>query len=240
MVGLFTILSVAFNAAHAYGALLEMTIFGLPVTLVPHVTMPIALFFGFEMLMRQIHNAIARAGVIKSLANLRAEWDQKQADMAQELAMWQDELNTLSQRMTALENEISEKTARVAELQQEISQREQTLKTMKRNITSAKIRKFIPGDLNALDRANETRAATMAQRRKELPVRLQSGWTVGDLADHFGVDLKTIQRDATALGIKMVGRGRSARMDNPGETSPLVISDDGADNFDQREIIAGV
>lgn len=119
MVALFTLLSVGFNAAHAYDVLLDLTLFGLPVTLIPHVAMPVALFFGFEMLMRQIHNAIERAGSIKRLADLNAEMVQKRSELEALLNESRAQLEHLNTEVSTLEQERNRLRSEIAELQRE-------------------------------------------------------------------------------------------------------------------------
>lgn len=237
MVGLFTVLSVAFNAAHAHNVLLQMTFSGIPVTLVPHVTMPVALFFGFEMLMRQIHNAIARSGAIQSLASLKAELEQKQAELDTELDLRRNELDRLAQKASELEAEIAHKATQVSELEQETSQLQKARRDANQATSSAKVQKFIPGDQDLLDKANETRALTMQQRRHEIRDMLQAGLTVGDLANHFQVGVKTIQRDIAALDIPLIGRGRNARMKSHLETSTFVPSGNGTGNVSLQKVM---
>ena len=153
MVGLFTVLSVAFNAAHAYDVLLGLTILGLPVTLIPHVAMPIALFFGFEMLMRQVHNAIERAGAIKRLADLNLEIEQKRSDFD---AMFNDklvELEHLNAELSNLKEEQNRLRSEIAELRR------------KKPIAEAFNLRKPNGDLN---KANATRTVAKQQALKDL------------------------------------------------------------------------
>lgn len=225
MVGLFTVLSVAFNAAHAHNVLLQMTFFGLPITLVPHVTMPVALFFGFEMLMRQVQNAIKRNGVIRSLADLRVQLDQ----VSTEVDTRQAQLQQLSQQAVQLEREIAEKAEKLTELEQDVTRLQKGQRTAKAAQIPANVRKFTPGDDQALEQANRTRAVGIQQRRREVRDRLQTGWTVGDLAEHFAVDVKTIQRDVTALDMPLIGRGKNAKVDVRQTAPALVPSPNGTE-----------
>lgn len=58
---------------------------------------------------------------------------------------------------------------------------------------------FVPGDLSALDRANEARRTDVDQRRDQVLTLYQAGKQPGDIAQELDVSVRTIRRDIQAL-----------------------------------------
>lgn len=75
----------------------------------------------------------------------------------------------------------------------ELAERE--AKRQPRPATDADRVPFVPGDLSALDKANEARLSKLKERRQMVLSLLAEGLSEDDIADRLQVSLRTIQRD---------------------------------------------
>jgi septal ring factor EnvC (AmiA/AmiB activator) len=83
--------------------------------------MPLALFFGFEMLMRQVQNGIERTGVLKSLADLQAELEAKRREAETARQQWAAEVQHHASERKELEAALTDLAARRQALTAEIA-----------------------------------------------------------------------------------------------------------------------
>lgn len=81
--------------------------------------------------------------------------------------------------------------------------RKEARKQAKKNENTA----FVPGDLAALDRANDAKRAAIAQRRDRVLDLLGQGQGPGDIAAALEVSVKTIRRDIEAVSGRTNGHG---------------------------------
>lgn len=76
--------------------------------------------------------------------------------------------------------------------------RKEARKQAKKTETSAN-EPFVPGDLAALERANETRQANVSQRREQVLTLHRAGVDRETIAGELGVSLSTVKRDLRSL-----------------------------------------
>lgn len=70
--------------------------------------------------------------------------------------------------------------------------------------------RFVPGDMNALDQANQTRQATVQHRRGQVADLLRAEHSQAEIARQLDVSESTIKRDVAALkdaGVYLNGQG---------------------------------
>lgn len=134
---------------------------------------PVALFLSFELLMGQVKHEVRRAGAIATLTELsgRVRTERESLDRLT------GELDRLEARRDALKAELS------------------GLRRQKREETSA----FVPGDRDALDRANGAKRDRIARRREQVMALVSEGLTHGEIAGRLDVSTRTIRRDIRAL-----------------------------------------
>lgn len=64
---------------------------------------------------------------------------------------------------------------------------------------SQKVPAFEPGDMNALNRANEAKQLNVTQRRERLAELMDQDMSHGQIANELGVSLSTVKRDVRAM-----------------------------------------
>lgn len=136
---------------------------------------PIALFLSFETLMSQLKSEVNRQAIVHSLDQLSAQTGD-------------------------LDNRIEDKKAQIVHLEDRIAALKEQQAALERGQFAEKSG-FAPGDLVALDQANDARQETVEQRRGQLAGLMQDNpnLTNVDLADLLGVSVSTIKGDKRAL-----------------------------------------
>lgn len=64
---------------------------------------------------------------------------------------------------------------------------------------SATVTGFVPGDLTALQMANDTRQDKIAERRQEVAALLDNGFAADVIAEQLNVSVRTIRRDLSVI-----------------------------------------
>jgi hypothetical protein len=134
---------------------------------------PLSLILGSEILRTMGHHLILQQTAVTSLTTLKAQIDTRQ-----------DELEHLTKKV--------EQAAAELTLIKEATNAESGAK--KRANES-----FIPGDLEALQKANDTRQAQIEARRAQVMVLLRENLSLSEIAARLTVSPATIRRDRTAL-----------------------------------------
>ena len=134
---------------------------------------PVSLFLSFELLMGQLKTEVKRHNLTTTLTDLA-----QQIDLAQ---------NNLAKT----EKQIVSKEGRLAELKAQIQEAA--------NGQFAGRKQFIPGDMTALAKANQTRQAKIAARRETVLTLLEANLSNQEIADKLNVSLSTIKNDRKAL-----------------------------------------
>lgn len=175
MVILFTILGIVANIGHAAHAFYVGRIDAAQLVIAIFATslFPLSVALVTHLVKRVIARDINRRSILSSLAELTARRDTLTADL--------DKLN----------GQIENKRIELNKLQAAI------------NVTNAETNHdspaFVPGDLSALDKANEAKLSKVAERRQEVLSLVNEGLSPDDIAGQMGVSLRTIKRDITAL-----------------------------------------
>ena len=74
--------------------------------------------------------------------------------------------------------------------------------------TTANKPQFVPGDKQALDKANATRQGNIAARRQQVLTLLQDGLTLESIAAEVGASVSTVKADKRALNGQVAGGAR--------------------------------
>ncbi len=193
LVVIFSAASVGLNIAHAPADLLARIIASVA---------PVALLLSFETLMSQVKSEVRRSGVSQTLRT-----------MQEAVSLAQAELTDLGQQADNLSAQRDTLAAEIDTLKKE-------RRAVKRGVLSANdtgdgitAGGFVPGDLEALGLANDTRQAQKETRQAQLVGIIESerGISYPDLAQRLGVSVATIKRDVAELSqagrIKRNGHG---------------------------------
>ena len=182
LVGIYTIATIGFNVAHAPNSLQAQIVASIA---------PVSLFFSFELLMSQLKNSVTRQGITKSLAQLSQEYQEASQNfeqLTQQIKEANDEIDTLTKERDTLKAEI-------------VSQKKSFSGLLSANDTSQN--GFKLGDLEALNRANDTRQGQILERREKVLTFLEQGLSQNQIADELKVSLATVKRDVRSLNGKV-------------------------------------
>jgi len=179
LVGIYTIATIGFNVAHAPNNLLAQIVAAIA---------PVSLFFSFELLMGQLRNSVKKHGITRSIDQLNQRYQAALQDFDQ-----------LTQQATEVTQEIDTLTQKRNTLIAEIDTVSESGNRLDLISSSANDTTFKPGDMQALNRANDTRQARIKARREQVSVLSGQGMSQSEMANELGVSLATIKRDTKAL-----------------------------------------
>lgn len=138
---------------------------------------PLSLIFATEMLRAMAHHNILQRGKVVTLATLETAIDAARTEL------------------DAITRQADDKRQKLARLKEEISQTKHLTVAAKRDNST----RFIPGDLEMLDRANEARDDKIAMRRQQVLALLDAGFDKEAIAAELNVSPRTIHRDLQSL-----------------------------------------
>ena len=167
-----SLLAGLFNVAHAQNDELSRLMAAMP---------SLFLLLSFESFLSLVKHNVTRQGVIKSIADLNHEAHLVSLEIAEKV----HERDTL---------QVTIDTQQVT-----IGELEQVTKKAHLVESSANDTKFLPGDTQALDQANDTRTAQMIERREQVLTLLKQEMTQAEIANELDVSITTIKRDIKAL-----------------------------------------
>lgn len=171
-----SLLAGAFNVLHAENNPISRAMAAMP---------SLFLLLSFETFLGQLKHVVKRADVIKSIVELNKTFEDKKAEVDKLIA--------------AKRVELEELTGQIKSAQDKLEALRLETNAAQRSPRSA----FVPGNLSALDKANEAKRDKVGERRREVLSLLQNGLSPDDIAGQMGVSLRTIKRDITALNGKV-------------------------------------
>lgn len=165
MVGLFTVSSIVFNILHSADGLLSGVIAAVA---------PIALFLGFETLMRQVKNEVERQSSLQSLEQITAKIAQAEAQLDKILSERQGRIDKLDESLERRRQSLDDINQSLRELRKEKRELDQAL---------ADVPPKVDKNLSKLERIEIVLSAFAKDPTK----------SIGDLADHLSVSDETVR-----------------------------------------------
>ncbi len=143
---------------------------------------PVSLFFSFELLMGQLKASVIRSKLTANVTELTRQVSARRQDL------------------TELEKTIQSKTAKIEKLNTDID-------SLTAKVTAIDTSKpaFIPGDKDALQKANDTRQAQIEERRGRVLILAQQGKSQSEIAGALDISLATVKRDVKTLNGSLRG-----------------------------------
>jgi len=189
LVGLYTAATIAFNILHAPAT---------PVARVVAVVAPLSLFLSFETLMAQLKSEVRRHSAAQSLDKLTAQINDKRKTLTALTA----KVETLTAQQNALQTALSDNQAHLSAAQERLKSLE--LVTNAENITAtAPQTGFVPGDPEALEKANDRKRNKYQQRLETTLSLLKQGKGINDIAGSLNVTERTVRRYVRSLNGKV-------------------------------------
>lgn len=205
LVAIYTITTIAFNIIHIIHAPLSM------VAPVIAIVAPVSLFLSFETLMGMLKSEVKRGQVTFRLSELQAQlieaqkrFDRQQAELEQAMTRRHTEFDTLNQQqqveLDRLAAQIEEKRSQLTNLSRELKFTKKAAKPpafdpLQANSTG----QFIPGDLAALERANQAKLDNVEARREQVRQLMEQGLGPTTIANELNISISTIKRDIRAI-----------------------------------------
>ena len=180
MVALFSALSIGFNVLHAPETWVAQVIAAVP---------PVALLLSFEALMNQVRAEIRHATTLQSLDQLSQAAQAKR----DELELLNRQIISASCRKDKVQDSAPGSQAQGMVLNGAFSSANGPKDSSGGRAT------FIPGDLKALERANQTRQEQITARQTQVLALTDQAWTQRDVAEALEVSVSTIKRDLKEL-----------------------------------------
>jgi hypothetical protein len=187
MVLLFTGLGIAANVGHALFAWWLGKITTPQVILAVFATslFPLSVALVTHLVKRVIAQDISRRGLVKTLAELAAQIDDKRAELAELLSQKRGEIDQKQNEVDRLHAQIEQAMAKLEQVRNEL-----------------KVVHF-QANVRSVEEMNTARLAKIEQRRAEVLNLTQQGLNPTAIADELNVSVSTIKRDLTALNGKV-------------------------------------
>jgi hypothetical protein len=189
-----SLLAGAFNVLHAENDPISRAMAAMP---------SLFLLLSFETFLGQLKHTVKRTNVIKNMVELAKTIEDNKAELDKLIANLQAEIEN---KRIELEKLTTAKRAELEDLAGQIKSAQDKLEALRFETNAVKKSRksaFVPGDVVALDKANEAKRGKVIKRRERVLSLLQSGLSPDDIAVQTGVSLKTIKRDITALNGKV-------------------------------------
>lgn len=189
-----SLLAGAFNVLHAEANSISQAMAAMP---------SLFLLLSFETFLGQIKHAVKRANTLTKLIELNQIFEDRKIELDKFLTEKHAEIEA---KQIELDQLITTKYAQLEELEGQIKTAQDKVEALRFQTNAVKnTRKsaFVPGDLSALDKANETKHDKVAERRQRVLSLQKEGLLPEDIAGQMRVSLKTIQRDIAALNGKV-------------------------------------
>lgn len=190
LVAIYTLTTVTFNIIHAPNQLIAQII---------AVVAPVSLFLSFETLMGMLKSEVQRGQTLLRLSQLQAQLTEVQNRFNRQQAEFDTVTHQQQAELERLLSQIEEKQSHLADLASELKFTKKAAKKPAYDPHNGNPGKFIPGDLAALNRANQAKRANVDARRNRVKQLLAQKLGATAIASELNIPLSTIKRDIRAL-----------------------------------------